>query len=260
MKKTVIFLSVLALGFAGFDVAAASFNNDQKTQIETIVHDYLIQHPEILIQMSQELQNQQFQQMQEKALAAIKNDSALLFNPQGTTVAGNPTGKVTLVEFFDYQCVHCSNVQKQKVIANLIAKNPNLRVVYQEFPIFGDVSNYAAHAAMAATEQGKYLEMRNAIFATGKIEGALTKKDIDAAAKNIGLDMKRYQHDMKQNDNVYNDNVKKTYTLAQDIGINGTPAFIIAPTPKTGNADAKTTFVPGLVPQDQLQQAIDAAK
>ncbi|MSP53200.1 MAG: DsbA family protein, partial [Gammaproteobacteria bacterium] len=107
MKKVLIFLAViLVVGSAN----AAPFSKDQTTQFQTIVHDYLIAHPEILIQMSQELQQQQYQQQQQKAMAVIKDNSAQIFGANGTQVAGNPNGTVTLVEFFDYQCVHCANV------------------------------------------------------------------------------------------------------------------------------------------------------
>ena len=208
--------------------------------------------------MAQELQDQQNQQTQTQALKAITANSAALFQPNQTVIEGNPKGTITLVEFFDYQCVHCANFQKQGVIASLIAANPNLRVVYKEFPIFGDTSIYASKAAMAANKQGKYLAMRDGIFATGKIEGALTPADIDAVAKQIGLNMAQYKQDISSK--AVQASIDETYHLAQQLGLQGTPAFIIAPTPKIGDAKGQTTFIPGLVSEDALQQAIGAAQ
>lgn len=255
MKK--ILIALMAFSMMGL-ANAAPFSDDQKTQIETIVHDYLIAHPDILIQMSQELQQQQYQQMQQKALTVIKDNSAQLFAANGTQVAGNPNGTVTLVEFFDYQCVHCANVYRDHIIENLIKANPNLRVVYKEFPIFGEASVYASKAALAAAMQGKYLEMHAAIFNTGKIEGNLKPADVDAAAKKIGLNMEKLKKDM-QNPQIKAD-LDADYKLAQALGLPGTPGFIIAPTPKTGNSAGKTAFIPGLASADNLQQAINAAK
>ena len=255
MKKFLIFLMTFSIiGLAN----AATFSKDQTTQIETIVHDYLIAHPEILIQMSQELQQQQYQQMQQKAMSVIKDNSAQIFGANGTQIAGNPNGTVTLVEFFDYQCVHCANVHKDHVVENLIKANPDLRVVYKEFPIFGEGSVYASKAALAAAMQGKYLAMHDAIFATGKIEGNLKPADVDAAAKKAGVNVAKMKKDM-QLPQIKAD-LDADYKLAQALGLPGTPGFIVAPTPKTGNSAGKVAYIPGLASMDNLQQAINAAK
>jgi protein-disulfide isomerase len=258
-KILVACIALITMNLAAVGVVhAAPFSKDQTTQIETIVHDYLIAHPDILIQMSQELQQQQYQQMQQKAMNVIKDNSAQIFGANGTQVAGNPNGTVTLVEFFDYQCVHCANVHKDHVIENLIGANPNLRVVYKEFPIFGEGSVYASKAALAATLQGKYLQLHDAIFATGKIEGNLKPADVDAAAKKAGLNIAKMKKDM-QLPQIKAD-LDADYKLAQALGLPGTPGFIIAPTPKIGNSAGKTAFIPGLASADNLQQAINAAK
>jgi len=261
MKRLLILFAAIVFVF---NASAAQFSKAQKVEIQTIVHNYLLKNPEILIQMSKELQQRQYQEAQQKALKAIDANKHALLAADQTQVAGNPKGKVTLIEFFDYQCVHCSNIHKQKIIKKLIANNSDLRVVYKEWPIFGAPSIYAAKAAMAANQQGKYLQMRNAIFNTGKIEGKLTDADVDAVAKKIGLNMRRYRkaiHNPK-----FKASIDESYRLAQALGLIGTPSFIIIPTPgagKSGNLQSdngKTTFIPGLVPPAELQQAIDAAK
>jgi protein-disulfide isomerase len=257
MKRLLILLASLI--FVVQATYAKQFSAAQTTEIQGVVQKYLLAHPEILIQMSKELQQKQYANMQQQALSAIKTNSKLLFAANGTQVAGNPKGKVTLVEFFDYQCVHCAHVFTSGTIKNLIKTNPQLRVIYKEFPIFGAQSTYAADAAMAAALQGKYLAMHAAIFKTGKIEGKLKKADVDGAAKSIGLDMKKYHSDMNSNKS-FKEHIAETMQLAQTLGIRGTPAFIVAPTPGIGSKSGKTTFVPGLVEQAQLQQAVLAAK
>ena len=76
--------------------------------------------------------------------------------------AGNPDGNVVLVEFFDYQCSHCKEMQP--VIDKVLSGNKNVKIIYKEFPIFGAASNYAAQMALAAAKQNKYLEFHNALF------------------------------------------------------------------------------------------------
>ena len=258
MKRILsILICLLTITVAAAD-NQASFSSDQTAQIESIVKNYLLAHPEILIQMTQKLQDQQNQQTQQQAMQGINANSTALFNPNQTAIEGNPDGTVTLVEFFDYQCVHCANMQKNQLVQKLIKANPNLRVVYKEFPIFGDNSVYAAKAAMAANKQGKYLQMRDGIFATGKIEGSLKPSDVDAVAKAIGLNMDQYKKDIKSK--ALDASVNESYQLAQALGIQGTPAFVIAPTPKIGDSNGQITFIPGLVPADTLQQAITDAK
>lgn len=259
MKRLlIVFFSLTFSLLSGMQANAMQFSKAESNEIEQIVHKYLVAHPEILIQMSQELQQKQMQAMQSKALAAIDGNQDKVFNPNGTQVAGNPKGKVTLVEFFDYQCVHCYNLHKHGVIDQLIRSNSQLRVVFKEFPIFGDASIYASKAAMAAAEQGKYIAMRNGIFALGEIEGKLKDSDIDKVAKKIGLNMSDYKAFIASSKGKAV--IDEDYKLAQTLGIQGTPSFIIGPTPKYGNKAGKTTFIPGLVGPAQLQQAITAAE
>ncbi len=258
MKRILFF--IIALTATVGMLQAAQFSTTERAEINAMIHDYLLQNPEILVQMSDKLQQQQFEQIQKQALSAIKANSQALFSPQGTQVAGNPKGSVTLVEFFDYQCVHCANLHKEHIVEDLIRKNPELRVVYREFPIFGAASNYAAKAAMAASLQGKYLEMRDAIFNLNEIEGSLKTADIDKAAEKTGLNMAQYRMSLKRDNQMFQNYVDVDYKLAKALGIQGTPAFIIAPTPQTGSANGKTAFIPGLVGTEQLQQFINAAK
>src|SRR5689334_12549783 len=83
---------------------------------------------------------------------AVKAESVnALFHQNSDPVAGNPKGKVTVVEFFDYQCSHCMTMAP--VIEAIIKNNPNVRVVFKDFPIRGPVSEFAAKAALAANKQ-----------------------------------------------------------------------------------------------------------
>lgn len=229
-----------------------SFNKKQQDDIKAIVKEYLVQNPEILLEVSKALQAKQQQAMMQKATQAIDENGEALFNTQSPAI-GNLKGDVTLVEFFDYQCVHCKKMAP--VIKGLVDKNSNLRVVYKEFPIFGKSSMFAAEAALAAQMQGKYEALHQALI--GKKQH-LTPAIVLQAADSVGINTAKLKVDMKS------DTVQKALAenraLAEQLHLMGTPAFIIASTPQgsyqKGNA---SFFVPGAASPESLGDFIAKA-
>lgn len=174
-----------------------------------------------------------------------------LMHHNGDPVGGDPNGKVTVVEFFDYQCSHCANMAP--TMANIIKANPNVRIVFKDFPIRGPMSELAAKAAIAANKQGKYLDFNHALFATGM---SLSEDTIYEIAKSAGLNVTQLKKDM--NSSATNDVLKTNMALASDLNINGTPAFYIG---KTNAKDIKDlNFVLGEMSESELQDAINKAK
>jgi len=226
---------------------SANFNQGQKKQIEKIVHEYLIKNPEILVEVSQALQAKEQQHVMKKAQDAIPGYAKELFKDPNSPVAGNAKGNVTLVEFYDYQCIHCKNMTP--VIASLMKEDKNLHVIFKEFPIFGANSEYAARAALASVKQGKFLAFHNALM---KAVPPLTHAKVMQVAKKVGLNVKTLETAMKNP--VYAAEIKQNYKLAQALGILGTPAFVIASNPY--NPDVKPYFVPGEVSQSTMQNII----
>ncbi|WED42281.1 DsbA family protein [Legionella cardiaca] len=224
----------------------------QKKEIEKVIHDYLVNNPEVLLEASQALQQKQQQAMQQQAQAAIKENANQLFN-DSLTVVGNPKGNVTLVEFFDYQCIHCKKMAS--VISDLIKKNNNLRVVYKEFPIFGKSSDMASRAALAAAMQGKYKEMHEALI---KQDKRLNADIVMNTAKSLGLDMAKLKTDMESK--TVTDALDANRQLAEKLHLMGTPAFIIAATPAGQlKEDTTPTFIPGAASEESLQELIKKA-
>lgn len=251
--KILRFLTIALLMGAMGVCTAAPLTPDQVTQVQQITRDYLLNNPQILIEMSRKLQTQQ----QEKALTIakklIKNNEKALFSETDDPVIGNPKGNVTMVEFFDYQCPHCKTMGP--VIDKLITSDSQLRVVFKLLPIFGSNSVYAAKAAYAAQKQGKYFALHKALLAS---KPPLTKEKVLQIAKSAGLDVTKLKTDMK--DKAYDKKLKDTFKLAQNIlqpamGIIATPAYIIA-----NRAGTKFGFVPGQVPMASLQKQIQAVR
>jgi protein-disulfide isomerase len=236
----------------GFADAPAPMSDAQKKDMEKVIHDYLVSNPEVLIEASQALQQKQQQNMQQQAKSAIQENAAQLFDSKLSTV-GNAKGNVTLVEFFDYQCIHCKKMSP--VLDGLVKKDSGLRVVYKEFPIFGKSSQLASKAALAAGMQGKYQAMHDALF---KIDSRLDEKLIMQAAKTAGLDVNKLKKDMESKE--VKDALDANRQLAEKLHLMGTPAIIIASTPdgkfKNGS---EASFIPGAATEEALQEMIKKA-
>ena len=140
----------LALG-AATPLFAEELSGKQKVEIEKVVHDYLIANPEVVREAIDELGKR------EKVAEAATREKAVgqhgdkIVNSPNQAVVGNPSGDVTLVEFFDYNCGYCK--QSMASVAKLIEADPKLRVVLKDFPILGPDSVEAAQVATAARMQ-----------------------------------------------------------------------------------------------------------
>lgn len=231
--------------------AATSVSPAERTKIEEVVHQYLLRKPEVLVEAMQILQRKQYEQAENTVKETQKTAGRFaksLFQQTTDPVAGNPNGSITVVEFFDYQCPHC--VDMAPVMADIIKANPDVRIVFKDFPIRGPVSEMAARAALAAQKQGKYYEFSHALLTATQ---PLTEDSIYTIAKNLGLNVDQLKKDM--NDNSVNNQLKANVKLAQDLKLFGTPAFFIGKTDTKENGNIN--YVPGQLNKSQLQTLID---
>lgn len=211
--------------------AQTSFDDKAKAEIERIVHDYLVENPEVLVKAFEELERRQDEAKLAQTRAALAEHAKSLYSDPGDYVAGNPEGDVTIVEFFDYRCGYCK--RSFAPLMDFVKKDGNIRLVLKEFPILGPSSLEASKAAMAAKKQGRYMEMHAGLYAH---KGDLDAEAIDAIAKKAGVDVARMRKDM--DDPAFADQVSRTYRLAEALGIDGTPAFVAGGTLYPGMADA----------------------
>jgi protein-disulfide isomerase len=259
--KTILTAGALATtlvsqGLMAADVATApvtsAMGDTQKKEIEQIIHDYLVTNPEVLIEASQVLQQKQQKTLQDQAKSAISENAASLFDGKLTTI-GNPKGRVTVVEFFDYQCIHCKKMSP--ILNSLIKKDSDVRVIFKEFPIFGKSSELASRAALAAGMQGKYQAMHEALM---KTEKRLDDNVLMEIAKSVGLDTKKLKKDMDSKE--VSDILDANRQVAEKLHLMGTPAFIVAATPdgkfKVGS---EPSFVPGEASEEALQEMVKKA-
>lgn len=143
---------------------------------------------------------------------------ALERNP-AAPVLGNPNGDVTLTEFFDYNCPYCRTNMTD--VQRLIGEDPNLRVVFREWPVFGEGSMFAAKASLASLQQGKYWAFHEALM---KMKGRAEEATVLRAARKVGLDVDRLRVDMEKP--AILDQIYETMDLADTMMLTGTPTFI----------------------------------
>ena len=214
---------IMLAGCSESAVGETSFTDEQARDIEKIVHEYLMDNPEILREMLVALDQRNEAKARAEALQAIEDNAEAIFNPGDGFVAGNPDGDVTIVEFFDYMCPFCRTSLPD--LLTLMENDPNVRVVFIDFPVLANrspVSLVAAKASVAAANQGKYLEFHSALM--GKEDG-LDENDIFAIAEEVGLDMNQLILEMNADDTLAM--IEANMDLASKLNISGTPSFIV---------------------------------
>ncbi len=226
--------------------SAQTFSADQRHEIENIVKDYLLKHPEVLQDVMAAMDKKQQEADAEKARSTIKENNATLFNSPHQVVLGNPQGDVTMVEFFDYNCGFCKRALLDML--TLLKTDPNIKFVLKEFPVLGEGSVEAAHVAVAARMQDatgkKYIEFHQKLLGG---RGPADKAHALAVAKEVGFDMARIEKDMAS------DEVKTTIDedmkLADALGVTGTPSYVVG-----------SDLVVGAVGLDTLKEKIAAER
>lgn len=223
-------------------IDAAEFTPEQRQAIEAVIHDYLMQNPDVLIEVLRAAEDKANRDADAKAALVLKDRRGEVFDDPATPVGGNPQGDVTIVEFFDYRCPYCKQVQP--ALQALLDQDHKLRFVYKEMPVLGAPSVTAAHAALAARLQDKYETFHAAMMAT---KGQITDGVVYQVAGSVGLDIDRLKHDMAAPE--IDQALKANLALASALDIHGTPGFIIG-----------EHIVPGAIDLDALKNLIADAR
>lgn len=223
---------------------AADGQQLERKDVENIVRDYLLANPEILLEVQQALEVKRQEEERAANLATIEDSRSDIFNAAYDGVVGNPDGKVTIVEFYDYNCGFCKRAQ-QDMLA-LTEADPDLRFVLKEFPILGPDSQKAHVVSMAfrALAPEKYGEFHNQLMGG---EGRATEESAMKIALSLGADEARLREEMKNP--AIAEAFSKTYELANKLSITGTPSYVV------GNE-----VIFGALGQEVLAEKIEAAK
>ena len=206
-----------ALALAG----ALALSGCQKTDDAAFgvrVRAYLLAHPEVIEEAVAKLrQGQMLEAAKAQAPALERLRPQIERDPRDLVI--NPGGAITVVEFFDYRCGYCKQVAPE--VVKLIAENPDVRFVFKEFPIFGEVSDSAAR--MALTAQGK--SKGYALYKSWMSERALDEAALDRHLTAAGLDPVAVRK--AAGDPAITRQLLDVRALARDLGLEGTPAFTV---------------------------------
>jgi protein-disulfide isomerase len=201
-------------------VAQPALNAAQRKEVEGIVRKYLLENPEVLIEMQAVLEAQMDKIASARMSAAVKEHAKEVFQPASSPVVGNAKGDVTVVEFFDYNCSFCKRALGD--VARLVDSDKQVKVILREFPVLGKESVQAARVALAARLQGKYWEFHRAMLAS---PGQASEASALRTAEKVGLDIARLKKDMASP--AVQREIEETHALAKKLGIQGTPYFLI---------------------------------
>jgi protein-disulfide isomerase len=226
-------LLLLAAGFIG-DLAdkpanaeaiaptagGSAFTDEQKKALGEIIKDYLVKNPDVMIDVQNALDEKMQKDQDSKLKTIISQNGKEIYRGANSSVAGDPNGDITVVEFFDFNCGYCKRGLPE--VQKLIQDDKKVRFVFKELPILSKGSEEAARVALAAKRQGKYWEFHQLMLGSrGHADEASALK----VAQSLGLDMDKIKKDMASDD-VKNE-LQAMMALSKKIGINGTPHFLV---------------------------------
>jgi len=238
-----LLISVLLLAWAVSSPVRAEMNADDKREIEQIVRDYILQNPEVVEKALIALETQRREAKVAEQAAKITELRDTILNSDHQAVLGNPDGRITLVEFFDYNCGYCKRALNDMLA--LMESDPDLRVVLKEFPILSEGSMEAARISIAVKDlkPDLYMDYHRELLSRG---GQANLQKALSVATELGLDADALRK--AADDGTVSENIEEVRQLAQALGISGTPSYIVG-----------GEMVPGAIGFDQLQTRIQAA-
>ncbi|MBA4047042.1 MAG: disulfide bond formation protein DsbA [Sphingomonas sp.] len=235
-------LVAVALVAAGLGAGAAYLGGlyrpiaagPERSRIEGVVRDYLIRHPEVLVEASTSLRRRE----SAKAIAA---DRRAITEPYGNAWGGNPAGDVVVVEYFDYNCGYCR--ASLPVVDQLVASDAKVRVIYRDWPILSDESATAARYSLVAAEMGRFRQFHEALYAAGPvtdatIQQAVARAGLDLAAVRAAVDTPRIDAELERN-----------LGTAKKLGLSGSPSWVIG-----------DQVVSSALPLEELQRLVAEAR
>jgi protein-disulfide isomerase len=250
MRNTLFFATVLAavltVGYFFIpknESVIAQGKGVDRAEVETIVKDYILKNPEVLIESLNSYQAKMQQEQQGKSSEALKNFSSDIKKLE-LPFAGNASGDVSVVVFFDYNCGYCKKAFP--TIAQLLKEDSKVKVLFVELPILSEASDMASHVALSVhfADKSKYFDYHRKLM---EFQGNKTEEQLLTFAAELGLDKAKIKEGMKSE--AVNKAIAANKELAQKIGVRGTPAFIVG-----------QQLIPGAVDLPALKSAVEKTR
>lgn len=227
-------VKVVLSGFLVFTPAISAAQEISEDRIKELVLETIRENPGIVLEAAMIMRQREEEARLAAQTSILERNRDTLENDPNAPVLGNPDGDVTVVEFFDYNCPYCRRVMPN--VEALIERDKNVRLVYREWPILGEGSVFAARAALASREQGKYEEFHWAMMG---MQGRAEEASVMRIAERVGLDLDQLRRDMGSEE--IDEHIATSARLTKELGFNGTPSFVI------GDA-----LVPGVIETEQM--------
>jgi protein-disulfide isomerase len=257
MNLAAIALAISTVVPAVSAAETADFTAAQQTRIGEIAADYLVAHPEILLEVSKQLQARQSEMQRSARVNAALKGHRLLMQLENIPVKGPVDSGVVVTEFFDYECSACSMMAP--VMEKVMAENPDVRFAFRDWTIFATRYPESTQASRSGLQifrklgADAYMKYHNGIYGTGHNEGRLTGDDIKKAANAAGA------QEVSTGENELADRIiEANDSLAEMLGLTGTPGIIVMPSESA--TAANTTVLPGVVSEAVMQSAIERAR
>lgn len=235
-----------ALAFAlACTPALADLQLEDRDALHAEIREYLLENPEVIVEAMQVLEERRAAQEAVNDKQLVQDYAALLFEDPNSWAGGNLDGDVTLVEFIDYRCGYCKRAHPE--VRELIESDGNIKIIRKEFPILGEQSVLASRFAIAVLQEAgddAYATVSDALMA---LRGDITEDVLEDMAQENGLDWAALSEKMESSDvtRVLSDN----HTLAQQMRINGTPAFVL-----------EDELLRGYVPLDAMRAIVSSKR
>ena len=238
-KKMMLTASVVALSAVSVSsVQAQDLSFKNKDEFNEAVKSFILENPEVLFESIDRFREKEQENAQKSAREKISEHAEYLTRPDAPSF-GNPDGDITIVEFFDYNCGYCKRALPD--IQAILDTDPNVRVVFKDMAILGPSSRTAALYALASKKQDKYFEYHVELM---KHRGSKSEEELIKIGEKLGLDTGKLKADATSKE--ISEQLEKDSRIASEVGVQGTPAFIIG-----------SQFIPGYVGEEGLKQAIE---
>ncbi len=237
-----IFIFVLLFLFGSAHEAAIAFNADDKKQIDKQIEDFFMRNPEKLEQALNNMQRYLTERAQREQEEALVRNANNLFHNDNDYSMGPSNASVTIVEFFDYNCGYCK--RSFAPLMKVLGENKDVRLVFKEYPILGEASYLASSAALAINDKLKYLTFHSKLMTH---QGRISESVIEKTLSDMKLSPQKLRSEARRDK--YAMQLSATRQLADAIGVNGTPAFVI-----NGKLFA------GALDKEEFTQAINEAR
>jgi len=200
--------------------AEGDMDETQQQAIEGIIKNYLLTHPAVVGEALENYLAQRDSIRQTQAQQALTTNWDALVNNKTAFIAGNPQAKITIIEFFDYNCGYCRIAMPS--VMKALKENKDIRVIFREFPIRGADSEAVARASLAARSQGKYIELHQRLM---KVKDRMTMSRFDEIAGQLGLDVDLIHSTMTEQS--ISDAIALNFALADKLNVEGTPSLVV---------------------------------